>query len=207
MTILRENKDSKVLVQDKLKAVFSELLDCDHEYALEFANWISDKIVSNKKHLIETQLNKEIKYLKTRTDEQSQLKLSEAKIKRVKILPKNYPSSLVKGDIIHVKYGVSLGDELNENHYGIIINRRGSLYLVAPLTSTPQPEGELNIHLKNLGLPGEGKDGSYVSFNHIRFIHYRRIQNVKKIKNGRVHIDPSIADKVVENFFKLNHNK
>lgn len=204
MTVLRGDEANKVYVFDKLKAVYSELLDCESQYAVDYVDWVMEKLLSNKKHIEESKINARIKQLRSKTDAASRKELFELKEKRKKILPKNYPASLVKGDIIYVKYGVGFGDELTNGHYGIILNRKGALYLIAPLTSTPQPYEGYNIHLKDLGLPGEGTKGSYVSFNHVRFLHYRRIEKIKGIKEGKKNIGAETAGKILENFFNMN---
>lgn len=203
-TLRTSGVDKKQYVQSKLKSIYSELLDCDCDYSIEFADWFAEKLLENKNHFKEIDLNKKINGLKNKTDIESQKQLRELKADRKKVLPKNYPASLQKGDVIHVSYGIGLGDELTDGHYGIILSRKGSLYLVAPLTSTPQPYGEYNILIKGLDLPNEDKNGGYVSYNHIRFVSYRRIENIQGIENGRRHVDKTVVDNILSNFFELN---
>lgn len=110
------------------------------------------------------------------------------------------------GEIRHIKFGVGVGHELREHHYGIILARKGLMYLTAPLTSKPQDYGKHNYHFDNLELPS--KNGapitkSYVSFCHIRYVHQRRIEDIRmanKIK--KFNVDEHVIN-ILENFFDI----
>lgn len=206
MDILRNDKERKQYVQDKLKALYSELLDCEKQYAIDYVNWCLDKIVENKKHLKELELNQEINKLKGKSDQVSFKHLLELKQRRRKLLPKDYPSSLKKGDIIHVNYGVGYCGELSDGHYGIILCRRGSSYLVAPLSSTVQNDGDDTVSISGLNLPGESKETGYVVFNQIRFVHFRRIKNIRGIPGGRKCIDGQVVDNILKSFNNIIKN-
>lgn len=81
------------------------------------------------------------------------------------------------------------------------------MYLTAPLTSKPQDYGKYNYHFDNLGLPS--KNGtlittSHVSFCHIRYIHQRRIEDIRmanKIKKFK--INDAHVKNILENFFNI----
>lgn len=206
VVILRQDQAQLTLVKDTLKAVFSELIDLDADLAVNMTKWLKEETTYYKQHLKELALDKAIKILAGKNDPDSLRQSSALKKERKCNLPTNYPSSLVKGDIICINYGVGMGDELSDWHYGIVLHRRGRTFLVAPLTSTPQPHGQLNIHLNNLGLPDENASGSYVNYQQIRYVHYRRIENINGIANGRLHIDTSIANNVINNFAIIANN-
>ncbi|MBF7084133.1 hypothetical protein IT084_14275 [Desulfallas sp. Bu1-1] len=44
MTVLRGDEANKVYVFDKLKAVYSELLDCESQYAVDYVDWVMEKL-------------------------------------------------------------------------------------------------------------------------------------------------------------------
>lgn len=208
--ILRDNEGCKKQMQDKIKSLYSEFLSTDEKYAFNYIDWVIEKLVINRKHMIEGDLRSKLKTLNPITSanvaEEQKLK---GEIK--KVIHKNYPNSLVKGDIININYGIGLGDELSDDHYGVIISRLGTMFLVAPLTKTPQPFGENNLTFKGLGLPGEDSTKtSYISFANIRYVHKRRIENIIGISNGRKHIDGKIVDDIMEkynNIIKANQEE
>ena len=104
-------------------------------------------------------------------------------------MPKGYPQSLEIGDIVNVKFGYGYCDEIEDNHYAIILSKIvGSMFLIAPLTSN-EPKGGRMLFYDDLMLPSKNRttERSYILFNQIRFAHYRRLENIHII--GRRHID------------------
>ncbi len=218
MGILRSEQNKKATVQSILKAVYSELLDCDGDYAIEYAQWTLDKLLANKKHINEMNLVDKLKLLDKAKDKllqsktkephedgrksiqdqinQIEVEIQQAKVQKKKLLPKNYPDSLSIGDIIHVNYGVGFSGELSDGHYGVVLSRKGSMFLIAPLTKAKQPDRENTVFLNSLGLPGEDTTkGCYINLGQIRYVHFRRIENIIGIEGGRKHLDdPKVQD-------------
>ncbi len=119
-----------------------------------------------------------------------------------KLLPTNYPNSLTVGDIINVNFGIGFAGELSGDHYGIVLSRKGSMFLIAPLTKTPQPDKENTKFFEGLDLPGEnGK--SYVNFGQIRFVHFRRLENIIGIIEGKRHINIDEVKDILEKYNKI----
>lgn len=197
MTSLRNDQSKQNDVKIKLKTIYSELLDLDADNALEYVKWKLEKIITNKKHNKEIALRLQLKSTTVSSDEYNNIK-SEIR----KILPKNYPNSLEQGDIINVNFGIGFAGELSDDHYAIILSNKGSMFLIAPLTKTPQPDRENIKYFENLNLPGEnGK--SYVNFGQIRYVHFRRIQNIIGIPEKKRHIDKIEVNDILEKFNKI----
>ncbi|MCM3764616.1 type II toxin-antitoxin system PemK/MazF family toxin [Neobacillus niacini] len=165
------------------------------------AKWFLDLLNLNENHEKEQSLRSKIKVgLATKESLKSELG---------KVSKKNFPYNLKFGDIIHVNYGLGVGDELKDGHYAIILSRKGDMFLVAPLTSQEVDFEENTIVFEDLGLPN--KDGveskkSYVSFSQIRYIHNRRIEkinNLDKSFEGRVKLSPDDALEILNNFNKI----
>lgn len=206
MAILRDVEKIKIAVDSKLKAIFSELLDSDAELAEQYVIELHDKIISNKNHEKQNVLESQLREIKGRYDDTSNIIRKEVYENLEKVKHKNLPSVIVKGDIIYVKYGIGIGDELRKGHYGIVLARRGWLYLIAPLTKTLQPHAALNITFSGLSLPGEDDTKtSYISYNHIKFVHIRRMENIIKLK--KIHItDKEKINRIFTNYFEIVRN-
>lgn len=202
--ILRDCDDEiKEKVKSRIKALYSELLDCDSQYAIDFADWMLDKIIANKNHEKEMILRKMLNNPNSKNIKQT---LKE-QIK--KTLPENYPSSLESGDVIHVKFGIGYGGEISQGHYAIILSRKGSMFLVAPLTKSKQPDKKNVKKFNNLDLPGNVKTG-YVNFGQIRYIHFRRIESINYIDCGKINIGIEEVNDIFKkwnNIIKENNGK
>lgn len=202
--VLRDCDDEiKEKVKSRTKALYSELLDLNSQYAIDFADWMLDKIIANKNHEKEIILRKMLKNPNSKNMKQTLKK----QIK--KTLPENYPSSLESGDVIHVKFGIGYGGEISQGHYAIILSRKGSMFLVAPLTKSKQPDIENIKKFNDLNLPGSVKTG-YVNFGQIRYIHFRRIESIKNIDCGKINIGTEEVDDIFKkwnNIIKENNRK
>ncbi|AWG44367.1 hypothetical protein BEH_26680 (plasmid) [Priestia filamentosa] len=182
MGLLRDNETKKQTVKDKTKNLFSELLDCDEDYAIKLIDWYLEKTKTNKKNIEETEIRKQIKALNGKTDQES----ADSRRKLYKnlnpTLPRNHPRTINKGDVLYVNYGQGYGAEISNGHYGVVLKRKGSNYLVAPLTKTQQPDAGNTMILRNLGLPAKGNQTvqiGYVNFGQVKFVHYRRLEKVR----------------------------
>lgn len=178
---LRDENTKKQEVKDKTKALFSELLDLEEDYAINLIDWYLEKVKTNKKHLEEQKLQMQLKPLRGKPDQVSINSRKELYTKINKVKPSNHPQNIQKGDIVYVNFGQAYSGEIADGHYGVVIKRKGSNYLVAPLTKAPQPDLANTKTLENLNLPG--KNGSvnkgYVNFGQIKFVDYRRLEKVK----------------------------
>lgn len=196
MGILRNNSAKRQEVKDKTKALFSELLDLDEDYAIKLVDWYLEKTKTNKNHIKSTQLKVKLKTLKEKTDAKSlaEIKQTYSQIKAVS--PPNFPSVfLIKGDIVHVNHGQAYSGELSNGHYGVVIKKKGDNYLIAPLTSKVQPDGTNTKKLVNLGLPGKNGpvETGYINFGQMKFVDYRRLENVKGL-NKLVNVSSELPD-------------
>ena len=202
MTTARDDKNTREAIDGIMNTLKGILLDEEKEKALFQIQWFLDKTTMNIDFEKERALKNEINNIREQNAERRLLIK-----KRELVTQKNCELPVNIGEIRHIKFGVGVGHELREHHYGIILARKGLMYLTAPLTSKPQDYGKYNYHFDNLGLPS--KNGtiitkSHVSFCHIRYIHQRRIEDIRmanKIKKFK--IDNEHAIKILEIFFKI----
>lgn len=188
------NKDG---VKGLLDTLWSDLLDVEESYAKSYLKWCTDKLKINKSHRRELELRGKSRRTELSVEEKKELS---------GVAHKNLPRGIAPWDIVHINFGLNVGDELSDidknddsiaGHYGIIVKQLGFLFLVIPLTSQ-KPRGQSHeIILKDLGLPGTPTD-SHVAFNKIRTVHIRRIQRIHSIKNGKVTITDDGVKKVVQ---------
>lgn len=195
MGILRNNSAKRQTVKDKTKALFSELLDLDEDYAIKLVEWYLEKTKTNKNHIKSTSLKGKLKTLKGKTDAKSLAEIKQTYTQIKAVSPPNFPVVLIKGDIVHVNHGQAYSGEISNGHYGVVIKKKGDNYLIAPLTSKVQPDGSNTKKLVNLGLPG--KNGSvetgYINFGQMKFVDYRRLENVKGLKK-LVNVSSELSD-------------
>lgn len=200
-------KNINDVLEGLLKTLKDEILKLNDNIQIEkYARCLLEQIKSNNDFINEQYLLKEIKNLKDFKDEDAQKRVSHFKTEKKKYMQKNYPLNLKSGDIVYIKYGIGIADEIQDGHYSIILSQKGSMFLVAPLTSKPQKFDENNLYFENLGLPSKlvcEEEKSYVSFTQIRYVHCRRIENIENIKGGRLHIDETKVDKILENYFNI----
>ena len=170
--------------------LWSELQDMDENYAEAYLNWCVEKLRINKLHQQEQNLRRQIKN-KTLTQDQKKNLIDLLKNKK----HKNHPLDIKKGDIVHVRFGVNLGDELSDldkdlktldGHYGIVVAQKGFMFLILPLTSHKSRfnDPDLDFYFEGLNLPG-GYQKSYLAFSKMQFIHFRRIKRIHGIKEGK----------------------
>lgn len=148
---------------------------------MELIDWYLEKTATNRKHQIETHSRATVKQLTSKTDEESIQKVRQLRRQIKSVLPDNYPQNLQKGDVVWVNHGQGYAGEISDGHYGILLTRKGSNFLVAPLTKTRQPDKENTMEVTNLGLPARGGqtvETCYVNFGQMKFVHYRRLQNI-----------------------------
>ncbi|MGN0317608.1 MAG: hypothetical protein ACI4E1_06665 [Lachnospira sp.] len=104
-----------------------------------------------------------------------------------KYLPANYPSKIEIGDIVHINFGYGYCNELSDGHYGIIMsNMKANMFFIIPCSSEPLRIMEFPI---KLGVPNKehNKDKiSYLRFDQMRMIHYRRIEKISYNKTYNV---------------------
>lgn len=175
--------------------LWNELLDVDENYAEAFLNWCIEKTRANKLHQQEQSLKAQ---LKSRSLTEGDKNVLQGKLKAIK--HKNHPLGITKGDIVHVRFGVNLGDEFSDldtnlkalpGHYGIVIAQKGFMFLVLPLTSHPQRlnDPNLDFYFEGLNLPG-AYDKSYLAFAKMKFVHFRRIIRIQGIQDGEKSLTP-----------------
>lgn len=207
---LLKSSNKKGKIQSLSVNLWNELQDMDENYAESYLNWCIEKVKVNKLHQQEQLCKKKLKIstLKEKDKVELQRILNTVKYK-------NHPKNISKGDIIHVRFGVNLGDELSDldstfkkidGHYGIVISQKGFMFLVIPLTSHPQRSGDadLDFCLENLQLPG-GHNKSYLAFAKMKFIHIRRIKRIHGIHDGKKILTPEQLEKVDKGLKKLIH--
>lgn len=197
LATLRDNSKKREDVRNKTKALFSELLDLDEIYAEKLIDWYIEKTITNKKNREASAIQKEIKQLKGKEDDTTRAKRKELYAKLNKAAQKNQAKNLRKGDIVHVNYGQGYAGELSNSHYGVVLKKKGNNYLIAPLTKTPQPDGENIKSFQGLGLPGENGivGNGFINFGQIKFVDYRRLENIKV--QGRIkkfNVAPELPD-------------
>ena len=122
--------------------------------------------------------------IKTEKDATRKAELIEEK---KKFLPSNYPSQIEIGDIVHINFGYGYCSELSDGHYGIVMSSmKANMYFVIPCSSEPLRIMEVPI---KLGVPNKEHDKdkiSYLRFDQMRMIHYRRIEKVSYNKTYNV---------------------
>lgn len=184
-----------------LKNVMINNLNKDEQE--QFLEWSHKLILDSSYERKKLELLTKIRPLSAKTDEESKKLLYSLRKEKRKYEPKNYPSNLSVGDIVYVRYGFPYCSEMGDRHYGIIMSEiQGACYLVIPLSS--EPYRKFNFSLTGLNLPNKEHIGndkiSYVMFNHAKFIHYRRLENITGC--GRKNIGNRVND-VYEKFLEF----
>lgn len=146
-----------------------------------FFSWCNKLALDTRKDKTEKALLSKIKAEKDAT---IKAKLIEEK---KKFLPSNYPSQIEIGDIVHINFGYGYCSELSDGHYGIVMSSmKANMYFVIPCSSEPLRIMEVPI---KLGVPNKEYDKnkiSYLRFDQMRMIHYRRIEKVSYNKTYNV---------------------
>lgn len=188
--------------------LWNELQDVDENYAESYLKWCIEKIRANKLHKEELDLKKQLKNRTLTNEAKNDL---QNKLRRVK--HKNHPHNISKGDIVHVRFGVNLGDELSDldsalktldGHYAVVIAQKGFMFLIIPLTSSPQRLNDpyLDFYFEGLELPG-GQDKSYLAFAKMQFVHFRRIKRIHGIPEGKKSLSPEQVKELNERLVYL----
>lgn len=146
-----------------------------------FFSWCNKLALDTKKDKTEKSLLRKIKLEK---DTIKKTKLIEEK---KKYLPTNYPTQLEIGDIVHINFGYGYCSELSDGHYGIIMSEmKANMYFIIPCSSEPLKIMEFPI---KLGVPNKEHNKnkvSYLRFDQMRMVHYRRIEKVSNNKKYNV---------------------
>ena len=172
------------VIESCLASLKGEILqELSEEEAIQYVTWIRTLLSETIKDRKEKVLLAQIKKCK----EEDIDNIKKLKKKKKTYMPLNYPKDLKIGDIVYVNFGYGYCNEISKGHYGIILsNIRANMYLTLPLSS--EPLKAMPIGLTDLGLPNaEGlKVGkiSYLCFDQLRYLHYRRIEKIKGISDG-----------------------
>lgn len=185
---------------DKLNTLKGKLIKWNSFHAINHLDWFNAKLDHNIKHEQERHFRGLINQgLATFKDLSSDLN---------KVQHKGVPNDIKFGEIVHVSFGIGIGDEIKGGHYSVILSRKGKMFLIAPLTSKEQKFGKQTLYFESIDLPakdGFNPDKSYVSFSQIRYVHARRIELVKDLPKGknRVNIGTDNAQKILDNYYEI----
>lgn len=178
-------------IDSYLASIKSDLLaNMTDEEALQYVKWSQHKLSQTIKDRKEKKILADIKKLNPTTDGQAISKLRNLK---KKYLPSNYPYNLEIGDIVYVNFGFGFCSELSDGHYGIVLSELiANMYLILPLSS--EELRKYPIGISDLGLPNaqgiqHGKI-SYLRFDQLRYLHYRRLEKIINVKDGIVKLSP-----------------
>lgn len=146
-----------------------------------FFSWCNKLALDTRKDKTEKSL---LSKIKSEKDPKRKEELFEEK---KKYLPTNYPSNIKIGDIVHINFGYGYCSELSDGHYGIVMSdMKANMYFIIPCSSEPLKIMEFPI---KLGVPNKehNKDKvSYLRFDQMRMIHYRRIEKISYNKTYNV---------------------
>lgn len=178
-------------IDSYLASIKSDLLaNMTDEEALQYVKWSQHKLSQTIKDRKEKKILADIKKLNPTSDGQAISKLRNLK---KKYLPSNYPYNLEIGDIVYVNFGFGFCSELSDGHYGIVLSELiANMYLILPLSS--EELRKYPIGISDLGLPNaqgiqHGKI-SYLRFDQLRYLHYRRLEKIINVKDGIVKLSP-----------------
>lgn len=186
--------------------LWGELLDCDENYAHSYLKWCISQLKHNKNNIKHFQLKNDLKMAqRTNNKEEEQEILNQ--IRYVK--PKGFPYNIKRGDIVLVKFGINLADEIcdlqkdqtmkeDHGHYSIIIAQKGFMFLVVPLSSQAQPNPQnpnLVMTIEGLGIGNSNQ--THVIFNQIQSVSIRRISKIKSLlPEGKMSLPPEILEEL-----------
>ncbi|MEG0729626.1 MAG: hypothetical protein RR420_08390 [Anaerovoracaceae bacterium] len=207
MTLLKDSSRNSA-IRTLSVSLWNELQDIDENYAESYLNWCIEKAKTNKLHQQEQNLKKQLKNQSLTEEEKNNLQNLLRNVKH-----KNHPLNISKGDVVHVRFGINLGDELSDldsslktldGHYGIVVAQKGFMFLILPLTSHPSRmnDSDLDFYFEGLDLPG-GYEKSYLAFAKMKFIHFRRIKRIHGIPNGKKNLLPEQVVKMNKALDKL----
>lgn len=192
MVNLRDS--SKESAVKALQANFwGELLDVDENYAESYLKWCITQLKENKQNTKHIALKNALKGASTpeRFGIQKQIR---------NVKPKGFPLNITPGDIVLVRYGINVGDEIGDlqrdntlkndhGHYSVVIKQKGFMFLVIPLSSQRQKSIDPNeeMFFENLGIGTTNK--SHVMFSQIQSVHIRRIKSIQSfLPDGKTNL-------------------
>lgn len=144
-----------------------------------FFHWCNQLIIDTAYDKKEKHLIKMIKESKSQDD------INKMRIEKKNYLPKKHPKKIDVGDIVYIDFGYGYCSELSDGHYGIVLsNFKANMYFVIPCSSEPL---KLFPYPIKLGVPNKEHNPdkiSYLRFDQMRMIHYRRM---KIVPDGRDH--------------------
>lgn len=150
-------------------------------YYDKFIGWCNKLAVDTRKDKIEKTLIKKIR------EETNPIEKEKMVQDKKKYLPPNYPSKISIGDIVHINFGYGYCSEISDGHYGVVMSEmKANMYFVIPCSSEALRVMEFPI---KLGVPNKEHDNekiSYLRFDQMRTIHYRRIEKVSYDKTYNV---------------------
>ena len=184
-------EETSKAIDSYLASIKGDLLsNMTDDEALQFVKWSQHKLSQTIKDRKEKQLLTQIRALDSSTDEKE---ISKLKHKKKKYLPSNYPYNIEIGDIVYVNFGFGFCSELSAGHYGIVLSKQvANMFLILPLSS--EELRKYPVGIPDLGLPSakgvqQGKI-SYLRFDQLRYLHYRRLERIINIKNGVIKLTP-----------------
>jgi hypothetical protein len=146
-----------------------------------FFSWCNKLILDTQRDKKEKDLLFKIK------SEKDPIVKNELYKQKQKFLPVNYPSNIKIGDIVHINFGYGYCSELSDGHYGIVMSdMKANMYFVIPCSS--EPLRVMKVPIK-LGVPNKERNNdkiSYLRFDQMRMIHYRRLERVSTFKTYNV---------------------
>lgn len=195
-------ESTEKVIDSYLGSIKSTLIqELSDEEAMQYIKWIKKLASDTIKDRKEKALIAEIK----KCSKEEVKRIKKLKMQKKGYMAMNYPNDLKIGNIVYVNFGYGYCGEISDGHYGIVLSKIvANMYLILPLSS--EPLKVMNVGLENLGLPnaegiGEGKT-SYLRFNQIRYVHYRRLEKIKGISDGIISLSPEnlkfVNDKVIE---------
>lgn len=160
-----------------------------------FVKWCNKLALDSSKDKKEKDL---LKQINSETDKINKQALIN---ERKKYYPKNYPKNISIGDVVYINFGYGYCSEMTYGHYGIIMSDvKANMYFIIPCSSEPFRILKYPIQL---GVPNKENNPnkvSYVRFDQMRMIHYRRIEKVKGNKQYNIGNDAvnDIKEKICE---------
>jgi hypothetical protein len=178
--------------------LLGELLDTDENYAESYIKWCIKQLQENKNNNKHINLKKVLRQASSEAE-----KISIEKQIRV-ARPKGFPRDIKRGDIVHVKFGINLGDEISDlqkdntmkadhGHYSVVLAQKGFMFLVVPLSSHKQHSNDPDLAMCIKGLGIGDSDESHVVFSQMQSVHIRRIKNIQSLLPvGKKGLDPVV---------------
>lgn len=119
------------------------------------------------------------------------------------------PANIERGDIVRTDYGYNIGDEYSDKgqdgHFSLVWAQKGFVFVVIPLTKSPQHENDFSVNLGVIeGMPEE--TDTWAKLEAIRSVSIRRFMRMKEQPEGKITIKDNsllmgkIYDKLKEKF-------